>query len=80
MIVEVKIFASLRRYIPYSDERVEGDKWDVVERTTVGQLLEMLNLPEEEANLLLVNGRRADRGRILQQGDVLHVFPPMCGG
>lgn len=46
----------------------------------MGQILEMLNLPEEEAKILLINGRHAYRGRILMEGDVLQVVPPLCGG
>lgn len=80
MLVEVKIFASLRHHVPVSDKRLEGDKWNIPEGATVAQVMEMLNLPEEEAKIMLINGRSADRERVLSEGDVLHIFPPMCGG
>jgi sulfur carrier protein ThiS len=80
MIIEVKLYLSLLRYVPQSEGRLEGDKWKVPEGSTVGQVLEMLNLPEEETKILLINGRYAYRGRILNEGDVLQVVPPLAGG
>ena len=80
MIIEVKLYLSLLRYVPNSEERLEGNKWRIPRGSTVGQVLEMLNLPEEEAKILLINGRHAYKGRILNEGDVLQVVPPLCGG
>lgn len=80
MIIQVKLFATLRHYVPNSDRHLDRDKWDIKEGATVAQVLEMLNLPEKEATKLLVNGRNADREKILNEGDVLHVFPPIAGG
>ncbi len=80
MLVEIKIFSSLRHYVPSSEKRLEGDKWNIPEEATVGQVLEMLNLPEKEVKILLINGRHGDKERILKEGDVFHVFPPMMGG
>lgn len=80
LIIEAKVFATLRHFLPDSDRRLEGDKWDISEGATVAQALEMLNLPEKEATIFLVNGRSADREKILNEGDVLHIFPPIAGG
>jgi molybdopterin converting factor small subunit len=80
MNVEIKVFATLRHYIPESERRVEKDLWKVTEKTTVAQVLEILRIPLEEAKVLLINGKKAELGRALAEGDVLHVFPPMCGG
>lgn len=80
MIIEAKVFSSLRHYLPNSHRNLEGDKWDISEGATVAQTLEMLNIPEEEARILLVNGRNVDRQRVLKGDDVLHIFPAICGG
>jgi molybdopterin synthase sulfur carrier subunit len=80
MIIEVKVFSSLRRYIPNSERRVDRDKWDVEDGASIEQVLKMLDLPDEEVRVLLINGRNAKKESILQEGDVLHVFPPMAGG
>jgi molybdopterin converting factor small subunit len=80
MIIEVKLFSSLLHYIPDSERRLDRYRWDVPDGATVEQVLEMLNLPEEEATVLLINGRNVKRENVLKEGDVLHVFPPMAGG
>jgi molybdopterin converting factor small subunit len=80
MIIQVKIFSTLKHHVPHSDKRLDEDKWEVTEGATVSQVLDMLSLPEEEAKIFLVNGRNADRDRALTEGDVLHVFPLMAGG
>jgi len=80
MIITVKLFSTLRHHVPNSDRHLDQDKWNVTEGATVAQVLEMLSLPEKEATILLINGRKADRDKTLNEGDVLHVFPPMAGG
>ena len=66
MIIEVKVFSSLRHYISNSERRVDKDKWDIGERATVEQALKMVGLPDEEVRVLLINGRNAKRESILQ--------------
>jgi len=80
MIIEAKIFSTLRHHLPNSPNHLDGDKWDIPEGATVAQALEMLNLPEKEVKILLINGRHADRESVLNEGDVFHVFPLMAGG
>ena len=80
MIIEAKIFSTLLHYLPNSPHHMDGDKWDIPEGTTVGQVLKMLNLPEKEVKIVLINGRHADKERVLNEGDVFHVFPLMAGG
>jgi len=80
MIIEAKIFATLRHYLPNSPNRLDGDKWDMPEGATVRQVLKILNIPEKEAKMLLINGRNADKEKVLNEGDVFHVFPIMAGG
>jgi len=80
MIIEAKIFATLRHYVPNSPHHLDRDKWDMPEGATVRQVLKMLNIPEKETKILLINGRNADKARVLNEGDVFHVFPIMAGG
>ena len=80
MIIEVKIFSSLRRYIPYSCKRLEGNNLNISEAATVAQVLEILNIPEEQASIILINGRHGYRESVLNEGDVLAVFPLIAGG
>ncbi len=80
MVVEIKVFASLRHHIPASKMRLEDNKWDIPEGTSVGEVLDILKIPKEEAKIVLINGRSAKMETILKEEDVLHIFPPMCGG
>lgn len=80
MIIKTKIFTSLRHYVPDSVQKLGGNRLAVSKGTTVAQVLETLNIPEEEIKLLLVNGHNADSEQILNEGDVLYVFPPIAGG
>ena len=81
MIIEIKIFSSLlHRYVPDSERQLDRDKLDIKEGTTVGQVLDMLNIPEKEAAVLLINGQSVGRDRFLKEGDVFAVFPILAGG
>ena len=82
MIIEVKVFSFLSKYVPPSDFRLDGNRWEVPEGTTVDDVLKMLSLPEKEAKtlLLLVNDLHAERESVENDGDVLHVAPPIVGG
>jgi sulfur carrier protein ThiS len=80
MVIEVKLYSSLVRHLPNSERRLDRDRWEVPEGSTVAQVLEILHLPDEEAKILLINGEYTYRGRTLQEGDLLQVFPVLCGG
>lgn len=80
MIIEIKIFSSLRQYIAPSDSRLDEDKWDIWDGATVGEVLKVLNLPEPQNLILLINGRHGASEEVLSDGDVLSVFPPIGGG
>ena len=80
MVIEVKVYAYLRHYVSVSDKLIEGDKWNFPEGTSVGQVLEILDFPPQLGIILLVNGVRVDRDRILKEGDLLNVLPQLAGG
>ena len=77
MTVNLKFFAGLRNYLPdgaspYPAELPEG--------STVRDALRAYGVPEDKPRILLVNGRHADVGQILREGDLVSVFPPVAGG
>jgi molybdopterin synthase sulfur carrier subunit len=74
MKVTVKLFASLRK------DRFAVDERDYQEGATVGHILASLNIPEEEAAIIFINGRHAEPASPLQEGDLLAIFPPVGGG
>ena len=79
MIIEIKIPSIFRRELPKSNTNRGGDTWEIPEGSTVAQVLKILNL-SEEGKVFLINSRQADKQRVLNEGDVLAIFPPIAGG
>jgi molybdopterin converting factor small subunit len=77
--VVVCLFATLSRYLPPG---AVGDRvtFQVPDRTTVGQVVASLGIPTNLETLRVVNGCDAELDQILQDGDVLSIFPPLAGG
>ena len=81
MTIEVRIYDDLRYYLADSGKRDEGNRWEVEEGTTLGQVLGMLNLPKKVQVLLLLNGSPCnDEEKILQEGDIIFMHPLLEGG
>ncbi|NLY86694.1 MAG: MoaD/ThiS family protein [Tissierellia bacterium] len=74
MSVEVRLFATFRegRQNKYFLELDDG--------TTVLDVLNLLNINPEEASIILINGKNVDVTKVLSNGDVLSLFPPVGGG
>ncbi|MFQ5881840.1 MAG: cupin domain-containing protein [Candidatus Methylomirabilales bacterium] len=81
MKIEIKLFASLRKLLP-PDADGSAATIEIEDGLTVAGLLEHLKVPEELAQLVLVNGANieGDYARTLQEGDTVSVFPPVAGG
>jgi molybdopterin synthase sulfur carrier subunit len=80
MKVELRLFANLRKKLPPGSPRGKCDL-ELPDGTTLGQLLERMDIPRPSAQMVLINGDH-DRNfdRLLQDGDVLSIFPPVAGG
>ena len=79
MKVAVKLFATLAIYLP-RDGGGESATIDVPEGTTAGHVVHRLGIPDAAPRVMLVNGRDADPGEPLRDGDALTLFPPLAGG
>jgi molybdopterin converting factor small subunit len=77
--VEVQLFATLAAYLPAA---TTGDSiaLEVPEGTVVAEVLRQLQLPSDLDFLRVVNGHDATPGQVLNEGDVLSLFPPLAGG
>jgi molybdopterin converting factor small subunit len=79
MEIEVKLFATLRDYLPKGSSRfscrmvVEGP-------TRVQDILSRLKIPEQIPKIILINGVHGKKDQVLKEGDVLSIFPPVAGG
>ncbi|MBN2126146.1 MAG: MoaD/ThiS family protein [Deltaproteobacteria bacterium] len=77
MKVELRLYASLARYMP----KQKGSKLlDVREGTTLRGLLEQLDVPLRSVKILFLNGVHAEGNEPLKDGDRVGVFPPVAGG
>jgi molybdopterin converting factor small subunit len=84
MTVEVKLFASLRDRFPAKQRGRARLRLGV--GATLTDLLDLLAIAPKQAQMVLLNGVQVPRsagvreGRLLAEGDVVAVFPPVAGG
>jgi len=79
MRVEIRLFATLSKYLPHKD-RGNSCSVEVNEKITVGKLFEQLKIPSDEVKTIFLNGVHATGHEILNEGDRIGVFPPIGGG
>jgi molybdopterin converting factor small subunit len=81
--VRVRLFANLREKL--AQPRGRGSV-ELEEGATLADLLARLEIPQAQAQMVLVNGEQAPRDPrrrarlILEEGDTVSVFPPVAGG
>jgi molybdopterin synthase sulfur carrier subunit len=80
MKIEVKLYASLGRYMPQAGLEKGQNYLEVGEGTTIKALLENLKVPLETVKLIFLNGIHAKDNEVLKDRDRLGVFPPVAGG
>ena len=79
MDIEVKLFATLRDYLPKGSSRFSC-KMEVDGYTRVQDILERLKIPEDIPKIILINGVHGKKEQSLKDGDVVTIFPPVAGG
>jgi len=80
MKIELKLYASLGRYMPQTMLEKGQGYFEVGEGTTIKALLEKLNVPLEAVKIIFLNGIHANDNEVLKDGDHLGIFPPVAGG
>ena len=84
MRIVFKLYASLTQYLPPEVRADNRLPLDVAEGSTVASVVEPFGLPLELVHLVLVNGVFVPRDerttRVLEDGDVLAIWPPIAGG
>lgn len=74
MEVEVRLFATFR------DGREKKQIIKINEDATVLDIIKLLGIEEKEVAIMLLNGRDGESNRLLKDGDVISLFPPVGGG
>jgi sulfur carrier protein ThiS len=84
MKVTVKLFASLASHLPVEARPQHRLDLEVAPGTTVMDLIQRQGIPPDQCAIVLVDGAWvavADRGgRVLAEGEVLAIWPPVAGG
>ena len=80
MIVEIKVFSTLKRYVAGSDMLVGDNRWELPEGITARELGKKLKIPDKEIKIILINGRKAAEDHVLHAGDSVYIFPLLMGG
>jgi molybdopterin converting factor small subunit len=83
MKITLKLYATLGEYLPPGQQHNAVDI-DIDDETSIAEIIERFHLPEKLVHLVLVNGvyiaPAARAGRMLRDGDVLAMWPPVAGG
>jgi molybdopterin converting factor small subunit len=74
MKLEIKLFASLQKFMP-NVEKVELD-----DNCTVLDLLKKIGISSSEVTITLVNDRHVKLDQTLHEGERVAIFPPIAGG
>ncbi len=77
MQIELKLLLSYREHLPKGHG---SGKLELPPGSTIGQVLARLQIPLSEPKIILLNGRQAETNQVLNDGDLLIVFPPLEGG
>ena len=77
--VEVRLYATLRRYAP-GVRLGEAMRLSMERGSTLQQIYDRLGVPVDEVKRAIVNGVARDHGYCLSDGDRVAVFPPVAGG
>jgi sulfur-carrier protein len=72
--INVRLFATLR------NNREKEMMMDLPHGATPKDIIELLNIPEDEAKIIMVNGIGAKLHKILENNDRVAIFPPVGGG
>ncbi|MDR3568861.1 MAG: MoaD/ThiS family protein [Syntrophobacteraceae bacterium] len=78
MRIEVRLYATLRRFAPTAEGGILFV--DVAEGATAADAIATVKVDADEVHLLMINGRNCPAGQALCEGDRLGLFPPIGGG
>ena len=73
--IQIKLFAGLQPFMPPS-----GEKYPINPGISIRIILEQLNIPQEKARLIFIDGIKANLSSTLEGGERVGIFPPVGGG
>jgi molybdopterin synthase sulfur carrier subunit len=76
----MKIEISVKLFAYFRDNRFSRETRLIDEGTTVGNIVDSLNIDRKEVGVLMVNSRHREFDYALQSDDILAIFPVVGGG
>jgi len=73
--IDLRLFASLKTYLPQGAEHLPIEPGETVEA-----LMTRLGVPLDEVKLVFINGIKGGMSSNLRGGERVGVFPPVGGG
>lgn len=73
--IQLKLFATLQSFNPPT-----GENYSIEPGTSIRNLLEQLNIPQEKAKLIFIDGIKSSLSSTLSGGERVGIFPPVGGG
>ncbi|MFZ2653110.1 MAG: MoaD/ThiS family protein [Burkholderiaceae bacterium] len=84
MKITFKLYAGLTDFLPAQDRTSNRVVLDLPEGTPISKVIEPFGLPQKMVHLVLVNGTfvapELRLSHVLNEGDVLAIWPPIAGG
>ncbi len=84
MKITFKLYAGLTDYLPLAERTSNRMELDLPVGTPISKVIEPFGLPQKMVHLVLVNGTyvapEQRLSHVLQEGDVLAIWPPIAGG
>jgi molybdopterin converting factor small subunit len=84
MKITLKLFATLTDYLPVAAKYTNIVELEVPDGATITEVTHPYHLPPALVHLVLVNGRyiapEQRTAEVLNEGDVLAIWPPIAGG
>ncbi|HEX3011150.1 MAG TPA: MoaD/ThiS family protein [Syntrophomonadaceae bacterium] len=72
--ITIKLFATLRQ------GRFKVEEQEYPAGTSVVNVIDKLSIPHTELGIIFLNGKHTELDTVLNEQDVLAVFPPVGGG
>ena len=79
MEIQVRMYGTLGKGLPGHDS-LKGMTLDLQKGSSVGDLIERLEIPRKKVGIISVGGGLAKDTRILQEGDFVRLYRPIFGG
>lgn len=73
--IQIKLFASLQKFMP-----VSAENYAIEAGITVRTLLQQLDIPEDKIQLVFIDSVRAELTSTLKSGERVGIFPLVGGG